>query len=259
MSGEDGAANLSRSTGGVLAGVDGVVAGDVTLGVMTGYSHSSFHVDDRNSSASSDNLHLGVYGGKKWGPLALRSGLAYTWSHIQSDRSIAFPGFANSVTATYHANTVQAFTELGYAMSAGNFTLEPYANVSYVNVHTNGFSEAGGVAGLNVKSATNNLVFSTLGARASTDLVFGSTAAKVRGMVGWRHAYGNVKPSTTQSFVGSPDFSVSGVRVARDAAVVEAGIDFAVGTATTVGVTYEGQVGAKTNAHSVKGNLKYSF
>nr|WP_260855649.1 autotransporter outer membrane beta-barrel domain-containing protein [Mesorhizobium amorphae] len=65
--GDGNAARLSRSTGGFVTGVDGLITDDVRLGLLAGYSHSSFKVDDRRSSASSDNYHLGVYGGTQWG------------------------------------------------------------------------------------------------------------------------------------------------------------------------------------------------
>ncbi|HEV2505494.1 MAG TPA: autotransporter outer membrane beta-barrel domain-containing protein, partial [Mesorhizobium sp.] len=90
--GSDGnAAKLSRSTGGFVTGVDGLVTDDVRLGFLAGYSHSSFKVDDRRSSASSDNYHLGIYGGTQLGAFSLRSGLAYTWSEIDTSRQVAFP------------------------------------------------------------------------------------------------------------------------------------------------------------------------
>ncbi|MGN6305649.1 MAG: autotransporter outer membrane beta-barrel domain-containing protein, partial [Mesorhizobium sp.] len=59
--GDGNAAGLDRSTGGFFTGIDGLVADNVRLGIMTGYSHSSFDVDGRASSGSSDSYHLGLY------------------------------------------------------------------------------------------------------------------------------------------------------------------------------------------------------
>lgn len=60
------AVSLDRNTGGLLIGADGMV-GDWRIGLLFGYSHSSFKARDRASSGSSDNYHLGLYGGKQWG------------------------------------------------------------------------------------------------------------------------------------------------------------------------------------------------
>ncbi|WP_084687067.1 autotransporter domain-containing protein [Rhizobium nepotum] len=38
------------------------------MGVLAGYSHSTFKVDSRSSSASVDSYHLGVCGGTCWFP-----------------------------------------------------------------------------------------------------------------------------------------------------------------------------------------------
>lgn len=44
--------------------------------------------------------------------------------------------------------------------------------------------------------------------------------------VSWRHAFGDTTPLATHVFAGSDAFTVAGVPIARDAAVIEAGLDF---------------------------------
>ncbi len=73
IDGDGNAAGLSSTTGGLLLGADGLV-GDWRLGLLAGYSQSRFDVESRFSSGSSDNYHLGLYGGTQWGNLAFRSG-----------------------------------------------------------------------------------------------------------------------------------------------------------------------------------------
>jgi len=257
--GDGNAARLSRSTGGFVTGVDGLITDDVRLGLLAGYSHSSFKVDDRRSSASSDNYHLGVYGGAEWRTLALRSGLTYTWSEIDTSRQVAFPGFSDSLTGSYRAGTTQVFGELGYSLKAGSVAFEPFANLAYVNVHTNGFTEQGGASALTVHSGSNDSTFTTLGIRASTDFDIGSTKATVRGMIGWRHAYGDVTPAISQAFTGSSAFTIAGAPIARDAAIIEAGLDFAITPQATLGLSYHGQVGSKASDHGVRADLNVKF
>ncbi|MFE0015928.1 autotransporter domain-containing protein [Mesorhizobium sp. NPDC059054] len=258
--GSDGnAARLSRSVGGFVTGVDGLVTDEVRLGFLAGYSHSSLKVDDRRSSASTDNYHLGIYGGTQWDALSLRSGLAYTWSQIDSSRQVIFPGFTDSLTGDHRAGTTQVFGELGYGMKAGNLAFEPFANLAYVNVHTNGFTEQGGISALSVYGGSNDITFTTLGLRASTDFDIGSAKATARGTIGWRHAYGDVTPTISQAFTGSNAFSIAGAPIARDAAVLEAGLDFAIAPAATLGVSYHGQVGSRASDHGVRADLSVKF
>ncbi|WP_379063595.1 autotransporter domain-containing protein [Mesorhizobium sp. UC74_2] len=257
--GDGNAARLNRSIGGFVTGVDGLITDDVRLGFVAGYSHSSLKVDDRRSSASSDNYHLGIYGGTEIGALSLRSGLAYTWSEIDTSRQVAFPGFSDSLTGSYRAGTTQLFGELGYGIKAGNLAFEPFANLAYVNVHTNGFNETGGASALSVHSGSNDNSFTTLGIRASTDFEIGSTRATARGMIGWRHAYGDVTPEISQAFTGSSAFTIAGAPIAKDAAVIEAGLDFAIAPRATLGISYHGQAGSKTSDHGVRADLNVKF
>src|SRR5690606_29290316 len=121
----DGTAALDRSTGGLLIGADGLV-GDWRLGLLAGYSHSSFDVDDRASSGSSDNYHLGLYGGTVWENLAFRMGTAFTWHDIETNRIVSIPGLTDSLSADYNAGTFQAFGELGYGLEIDrNTRFEP--------------------------------------------------------------------------------------------------------------------------------------
>src|SRR5690606_3530899 len=45
--GDGNAAGIDSSTGGFLTGIDGAVLPNIRLGLLAGYSHSSFHVDER--------------------------------------------------------------------------------------------------------------------------------------------------------------------------------------------------------------------
>ena len=257
--GNGNAAELSRSVGGFFTGIDGLVAENVRLGIMTGYSHDSFHVDGRGSSGQSDNYHLGIYGGTQTGNLGLRAGVAYTWHDISTGRSVAFPGFADGLTADYHAGTFQAFGEAGYRIDTMVASFEPFANLAYVNLHTDGFTEKGGAAALHADGQTTDTTFTTLGVRASTAFDLGGMKATARGTVGWRHAYGDTTSLATLAFAGGAAFSVAGVPIAKDAAILEAGLDFAVSHNVTLGISYAGQFGSQARDNGAKASLDVSF
>ncbi|TGQ32798.1 autotransporter domain-containing protein [Mesorhizobium sp. M00.F.Ca.ET.216.01.1.1] len=253
------AVDFERSIGGLFIGADALVAETWRLGLLTGYSRSSFDADDRTSSGSSDNYHLGLYGGTEWGNLGLRLGAAHTWHDIETGRSIAFPGFADSAQASYDARTAQAFGELGYRIASGNFALEPFANLAYVNVHTDGFTEEGGAAALTSASSDTDATFTTLGLRAATDFRLGGVTATARGMVGWRHAFGDTIPTSTYAFAGSDAFTIAGTPIAEDALVLEAGFDVGLSEKTSLGVSYSGQVASKASDHGFRAEFTVKF
>jgi outer membrane autotransporter protein len=255
--GDGNAARLNRSTGGFLIGGDAPIFDTWRLGMMAGYSRTNFNVRDRASSGSSDNYHLGLYGGTQWGSLGFGTGAAYTWHDIATSRSIAFSGFSDSLKGDYRAGTAQVFGELGYDIRAGSFGFEPFANLAYVNFSTDGFAEQGGAAALRNISNSTGVAFTTLGVHVSTDVDLGPMTATLRSTVGWRHAFGDTTPLST--FAGGSPFTVAGVPIARDAFVLDAGLDVAVARNATLGVSYGGQFGGSAIDQSIRANFNVKF
>lgn len=253
------ASRLTRSIGGVLFGADARVFDTWRVGVLAGYDHSSFDVDGLSSAGSSDDYHLGMYGGTQWGNLGLRLGATYTWSNLGTDRSIALADYADRLSARYDAGTAQVFSELGYRMQTGPVTLEPFARLAYVNLHIDGYNEQGNAAALSGESENADMAFSTLGVRASSGFGVGKLDLAAGGSLGWRHVYGNPRSTVTQAFSGGTPFSIAGLPIARDGVVLEAGVGAAVLRNLSVGVYYTGQFGNGSSEQGVMGNLTWKF
>ncbi|GLI94262.1 autotransporter outer membrane beta-barrel domain-containing protein [Methylocystis echinoides] len=260
MGGDGNAARLERSIGGFFVGADAPVFDTWRFGAVAGYSNSSFNAKDRHSSGSSDNYHVGLYGGTQWGDLAFRTGAAYTWHDISTNRSVSFPGFSDTLKGDYNAGTAQVFGELAYGFSMGTTRFEPFANLAYVNLNTDGLRETGGAAALTSQGGTTDATFTTLGLRASTTFDVNGATLTAKGMLGWRHAFGDMTPDTAMRFAsGGNAFSIAGVPIARDAAVIEAGLDYAVTPNVTLGVSYGGQFGSGVSDQSFKANFSAKF
>lgn len=257
----------TRSTlGGFTTGIDAAVYDNWRLGVMAGYSRSNFNTAKRSSSGSSDNYTIGAYAGTEWtasgGAIGLRTGLSYTWHNVEMSRSVAFAGFNDKLSADYNAGTFQAFGELGYKFNvAPRSILEPYANLAYVHVRTDGFSEKGlNGAALSAYSGSMDATLSTLGLRASTGFDLGGRAAIARVDLGWRHAYGDVIPTSAASFAaGSTPFTAAGNAIGRDTALIETGLDVQFNQNTTLGLAYQGQFGSGVTQNGVNANLRVAF
>lgn len=253
------AARLNRSIGGFFVGADAPVFNTWRFGAVAGFSRTTFDARDRASSGSSDNYHLGLYGGTQWGDLAFRTGAAYTWHDITTNRSAIFPGFGDSLKGKYDAGTAQVFGELAYGLNAGSARFEPFANLAYVNLHTEGFIEQGGAAALTSPSANTDATFTTLGLRASTTFNLGEATVTAKGMLGWRHAFGDATPNAAMRFAGGDAFSIAGIPIARDAAVIEAGLDFALSSNAALGVSYGGQLGSGATDQTFRANFNMKF
>ncbi|MGE7472611.1 autotransporter outer membrane beta-barrel domain-containing protein [Bosea sp. NPDC003192] len=259
------AASLSRSTGGLLVGADAAVFDNLRLGVVAGFSHSKFDVNGRLSSGGSDNYHLGLYGGGQWGALSLRTGLSYTWHDLSTRRGIVAAGLGDTLRADYDAGTAQAFGELGYRIdlgqtALGQVALEPFAGLAYVVLRSDRFSERGtGAAALSGASDDTSLGYTTLGLRAATTTRLSGMDLTLHGGLGWRHAFGDVDPKTTLAFAGSNPFAIAGLPIARDAALVEAGLDLGLGPNVSLGASYTAQLAQDAQDHAFKANLAVRF
>jgi len=257
--GNGNAAKLDHSAGGLLIGADTPVAGNWRMGVMAGYGRSGFDVNARNSSSSSDDDYFGVYGGTQWGALGFRTGATYTWHDIGSNRILNLPGLPGSVGADYHAGSTQVFGDLGYRIDAGNTSFEPFANLAYARLHVDGFTENGGGAALISRSENMNTTFTTFGVRASNTFKVDGAMAAVHASLGWRHVLGDVTPQSEVAFADGNDFDITGVAIARNAGLVDFGLDVHVTSNATFGVAYFGEYGSGAVDQGVKGTLQLTF
>lgn len=255
-SGDGNAARLSRSTGGFLVGADAVFGEAFRVGVTGGYSMSDFDVAARSSSGDSDNYHLGIYGSVAMGGFGLRFGGAYSWHEMETERAVSFPGLSDVLGTGYDAHTAQVFGELAYRFDMGSGSVEPFAGIAYVDLRTASFAEAGGAAALEGAREGTDATFSTIGLRGSARL---GEAVSLRGLIGWRHAYGDVDSTATLAFIGGGPFTVGGVPIASDVAVIEAGLEASLGPAVSLGVRYSGQIASGATDHGVKADMVWRF
>lgn len=258
-SSDDNATTMDQTTTGVFAGYDAEIGENVRLGALAGYSRTSFDVDSRASSGSSNNYHVGLYGGSRWGNTSLSGGVAYSAHSVDTSRSVWFTGLAEQLNADYHANTVQVYGEISHKLQAGGAVFEPFANLAYVHLKTDGFTESGGQAALRFDENTQNVTFSTLGLRAVTQLMLGSVQTNVTGVLGWQHGYGDVESADRAAFATGTAFDVSGIPVAKDSALVQLGFDFKASEQATLGVSYKGQFGSGVQSNSVNAKLGIKF
>lgn len=264
MDGNGDVAKSRERDFGIFVGGDHGVGNGWRLGGAFGYTDSRITVDDRSAKSDVNSYSAILYGGKSFeagsGKINFTAGVAYTWHDIDSKRNINAAGQYQELKADYSASTGQVFTDVGYAIPLNDrITLEPFFGADFSDLRTRGFSESGGDAALSGKSSTSNVGTTTLGLRAQTTFDVKDTAARLRGMLGWRHAYGDVNPEATMSFDGSQPFTVAGNPLARDAAVMEVGVDVAMSKNATLGLAYSGQFGDGNRQNTGTVNVSWRF
>lgn len=126
---------------------------------------------------------------------------------------------------------------------------------------TDSFAETGGVATLTGAGNSDSVGYSSLGVRAATSYALQNGMALIpRATVAWQHAFDEVTPTEALAVQSNGvGFAVSGVPIARDAALVESGLDLRIDPLTKLGLSYSGELAAGVRDHAVKGNFTKNF
>ncbi|GCE91473.1 hypothetical protein MSKU15_3074 [Komagataeibacter diospyri] len=257
--GDGNASGMGHSVGGFVLGADAPVLG-WHVGGLIGYGHSTFDSAGVSSYGHSSNVSLGGYAGTHWGRLALRMGATYTWDMLSMTRNVRFTGFSDRLSSRYNGGTAQAFGDLGYRLDAGPVGIEPFADIAYVNLHTDRFAEHGGSAALVGRAIDTGVTYSTFGARFSSSFHAGGVVLMPNAMLGYRHAFGLTTPTSREAFMsGGNAFEVAGVPLAQDTAVIKLGLRAKLSRVLDIGLSYIGQYGRRSVDSGLTGNIRVKF
>jgi outer membrane autotransporter protein len=81
-----------------------------------------------------------------------------------------------------------------------------------------------------------------------------------RGSLAWLHAFGDVSPAQALAFATfGQSMIVSGVPLAEDSALVDAGLDVALSADATASLAYGGQFGNHVRDNAVTGRVNWRF
>lgn len=266
LGGQHGSAGLQQRTRGLVLGADWAVDHAWRVGVMGAKSTSDLSA--KRFKAGVDSWHLGAYAVREDGPLALRLGAIHSSHAGQNKRSVDFDfiDHREQLKGKYTAQSQTLLSELGYRVDHGSFTLEPFAGVGYQRYHRERFKEKGGMSALNVGEQTQQNLSTTFGLRMSSLYTLDNQMSlKPHVSASWKHLYGDVGSSVRQSSawvdkdVFNSDFTVQGTALNRDSLALQAGLGLAVSATQSVGLTYTGDVGARSTSQAVMGQWTLTF
>ncbi|MPQ65223.1 autotransporter domain-containing protein [Pseudomonas sp. MWU12-2323] len=250
---------FEQDTRGLVVGVDWALDNEWRMGLLGGKSQSK-HKANRFEGGL-DSWHVGTYALHQSGPVALRLGAVHSQHYGKTERNVEFSGYKDRLTGNYNANSQQAFAELGYNLGSGSLSAEPFASLGYQRYSRQGYTEKGGEAALKADAQTQSNFNTTLGLRtASIKHMDNKMSLAPRLSAGWKHLYGSVESTSTQSNQVTGDvFNTKGITRDRDTLVVEAGLDLNLSARHSIGVAYNGEVGNSSRTHGVMGQWKMSF
>ncbi len=255
-------AGSTTSLGGLLGGVDGALDEQTRVGLVAGYSDSSLNMGSgTHSSASIDSYHFGAYAGRELGDWRVSAGGAYSWHRGDVKRDLQYDAVSGKQKTKLEARTAQLFTEAAYRINLQPLALEPFANLAYVHLDSDGFHEKGDAAALERGSDQRDAVLSTLGVRALKTVALNDhQQLQLSGSLGWQHSLTAVESEEHLAFVaGGPSFAVRSSPLLRDAALVGVQASLALSPATRVNLDYSGQWGGREKTQGVGLSLNWQF
>ncbi len=254
--GNGNAVGTRRDFGGLALGYDREMANGVQVGLMAGYSNTSTR-NDVEARSDADSATLGLYFGTTGADLRLSGGMLASWHNVDTSRSLESVGMGTAL-GRYEAHSYSIFAEASYEYQLERGQLQPFFGLAHVSYDSDGFSETGGSGALTVAAISTETSYATLGLRGQTKVAFGSESLLATGMLGWRHAFGDINPSQTAWLQGNA-MNIEGMPVAENELLIEAGLGMEVSPKATFNFSYSGRLSDDYADHGVRAHLKVAF
>lgn len=260
IDGDGNAARTNYVTGGTIMGADTDIPGGLRAGLFAGIGTSHFDVPDRSSSGTATSYTFGAYAGNRFGSIGTRLGAGFALHDVGTSRHVRAGSFSANPKADYLATTGQLFGELGYALETGSARLEPFLGAALIHQNTPGFSEDSGAAALTSQARSQFSGTATLGVRAERRFALGEDRdILLEGSLGWEHGIGDLTGSAALRLDGGDIFEVTGAPVDRDLLQIGAGLSLVLANKARLGLTYDGQLAASSQTHTLNARLSARF
>jgi uncharacterized protein YhjY with autotransporter beta-barrel domain len=256
-----GTPELSTRTYGIGVGLDYEVDPTLLLGVAGGYTYTPFSVENFLTSGQAESGQFALYGVKRYGPGYVAGIAEYTHLYNKSDRSIDWV-VDERATGHYTGDGFYGRLETGWRQIFGAHAVTPYAAIDVAPFRFGGFTEADpGILGLTFGSQSVTSVMSTLGLQFDTRMALDNGQRLTPfTRIAWGHEF-NPDRGVDSTMISSPEvsFSPEGAFVARDAALVDAGLKLDVTEHTGLFAYFNGAFGDNSQSYGGNAGVKISW
>jgi subtilase-type serine protease len=259
LDGDENASSFDEEQYGFALGGDVRVAESVTVGLAGGYSDNELDFANGND-IDYDGFQAALYGSFDPGAFYLDALVSYAWYDHDSRRDTGPTGTAKG---DYDSEVFSVQGEAGYAFDLMPATVTPFLGARYTRAMTDSYDESGaGAANLDVDSENASSFTTTLGVDLSAEFMAGEGVYIIPELrLGWEHEFNDDHQSIGANFAGVPSsgFTVIGSDVARDSAIVGAGITVDIDRTWQLFLDYDGRINEDYDQHAVSGGVKLSW
>ncbi|MGV3490975.1 MAG: autotransporter outer membrane beta-barrel domain-containing protein [Devosia sp.] len=241
-----------RTSGGLAAGIAIPVSSDWTLAIGLDHGSTSVALDSEYAETASIGLtQLGLSAGYASGPWVGTLGATLGFGTVDTVHDVA-----GTSTASYDLATLGLLAEIGYAFALGDVQLTPSVGLDYTAVHTDAFTETGGLALVAREHSTERLrAVIGLDVARTWDALRLSAHARLVGVLAGAErelpvAYVDI-PDAPMTLTGSTESPVS----------LELGgrLDYDLGNNASLFAGYDGRLSSTGSAHSGQLGFRVEF
>jgi autotransporter-associated beta strand protein len=259
-----GAASLSASNVGFIAGAEVSLTDDFRLGGSAGFGSQDF--SSANSMGDSDDVMLGLYARHdilESGYIAAAFG--YSWHDISTTRTITVAG-TDILGAKFDAHAIGGRLEGGWRLAVDDgFGLTPFFAFAGDNFYAPAYAESviSGTSDFALSYAANKTgqKHTEFGAHLDHAIdLGGGDMLSADARAAWAHQLDDA-PFVTATFQGLPGstFRLLGVRAATDTALLGLGLKIQGPDGLDVGLRMDSQVGAGTTVLQGMGTVSWRW
>ena len=238
----------------IRAGIDVTAMDGLILGATIGIDGIDANLDRaQHPRITQFNASVGPYASYTNGKIYADATAAYSLSQYKLRRQVAWSGFSDQLRAGVEGDNASATVEVGGILQTGVLRAQPFVGLQYRYADVSGFIEYGGDAALAVAGYKTESVRSSLGLRTSAGLERGSWNIRPTVRAEWQRELNPRPDSRVEAAFANGDlpiFTLKSSRMARDAAIVGAGLSAVYNDRTAIRIGYDGEFASDRHIHA---------
>lgn len=227
---------------------------NLILGASLGIDGIDARLDPARRPRVTDfNSRIGPYASYQNGRFYVDVTAAYNFSEFKLRRQLSWAGFDNRLRAAADGDGWAAGVEAGGMLRRGIVRLQPFVGLHYRHADIGGFREGEGVAALEVATFRTRSLRAALGGRASATIEKGDWAIRPTLDAQWQRELRGRPDSRIEARFATGDlpvFVLQPTRLARDVALVNAGVTATLRSRTAFRLGYGGEFASDRRVHA---------
>jgi len=260
--GSDGYSGFDYQTAGPSFGFDCAPVDPLLVGADFGYTTTHLDMDNGQGNGGIHSYYGSLYGTyliERWYLEAITS---YSNHSYDNTRQITVGSISEAAQSDHSGNAFSLLVGGGHVFPYKQWAFQPFGSLLYTYLAENSFEESG-ADGLDMKvdSRETSSLISELGLRVAGDVRMANGSLIPEVSAAWEYDFGIDDRNITASLTSEPNepFTVAGQGLARNSAVLRAGISYIGKGGVTTSLKYSADLGSDHDSQALSGQVSIPF